>query len=211
MEPNNSKNTQHKLGVAFSYLERNKLRLLFKTAPRKFHKTKLVQECFNESSTSPSLRSWWDSCARGTFLAAEPPCEVRGEAARVNPACRISYEFWMPPTFGTLFGTIWLTQSWRVVQHETDLQTSQAKRNNQVTNKTTICWKLFRIQAGFCSYSKLEKQSPLLSRNKKLQKEVKEFPKMLQRSNSDRDKNHRKSMLECTGNTSASWTLDRQR
>ena len=27
---------------------------------------------------------------------------------------------------------------------------------------------------------------------------------MLQRSNSDRDKNHRKSMLECTGNTSAS-------
>ena len=175
MEPNNSKNTQHKLGVAFSYLERNKLRLLFKTAPRKFHKTKLVQECFNESSTSPSLRSWWDSCARGTFLAAEPPCEVRGEAARVNPACRISYEFWMPPTFGTLFGTIWLTQSWRVVQHETDLQTSQAKRNNQVTNKTTICWKLFRIQARLCSYSKLEKQNPLLSRNKKLyaSKEVK--------------------------------------
>ena len=30
---------------------------------------------------------------RLTFLAAEPPCEVRGEAARVNPACRISYEF----------------------------------------------------------------------------------------------------------------------
>ena len=24
----------------------------------------------------------------------------------------------MPPTFVTLFGTIWLTQSWRVVQHE---------------------------------------------------------------------------------------------
>ena len=51
------------------------------------------------------------------------------------------------------------------------------------------------------------------SGNKKLytSKEVKEFPKMLQRSNSVRDKNHRKSMLECTGNTSASWPLNRQR
>ena len=29
-----------------------------------------------------SLRSWRDSCARGTFLAAEPPREERGEAAR---------------------------------------------------------------------------------------------------------------------------------
>ena len=28
-----------------------------------------------------------------TFLAAEPPCEVSGDAARENPACRISYEF----------------------------------------------------------------------------------------------------------------------
>ena len=44
-------------------------------------------------SISPSLRNWWDSCARGTFLPAEPPCEVKGEAARVNSACCISYEF----------------------------------------------------------------------------------------------------------------------
>ena len=50
----------------------------------------------------------------------------------------------MPPTFVTLFGTIWLTQSWRVVQHETDLQTSQAKRNSQVTNKTTIVLKVIQ-------------------------------------------------------------------
>ena len=51
------------------------------------------------------------------------------------------------------------------------------------------------------------------SRNKKLyaSKEVKKIPKMLQRSNSVRNKNHRKSMLECTGNTSASWPLNRQR
>ena len=51
------------------------------------------------------------------------------------------------------------------------------------------------------------------SSNEKLytSKEVKEFPKMLQRSNSVRDKNHRKSMLECTGNTSASWPLNQQR
>ena len=55
-----------------------------------------------------SLRSWRESWAWGTFLAAEPPCEVSGEAARENPACRISYDFWMPPTFVILFGTIWL-------------------------------------------------------------------------------------------------------
>ena len=44
------------------------------------------------------------------------------------------------------------------------------------------------------------------SGNKKLytSKEVKEFSKMLQRSNSVRHKDHRKSVLECTGNTSAS-------
>ena len=41
--------------------------------------------------------------------------------------------------------------------------------------------------------------------------EVKEFPKMHQRSNSVRDKDNRKSMLECIGNTSASWPLNRQR
>ena len=29
---------------------------------------------------------------RLTFLAAEPPCEVSADAARENPACRISYE-----------------------------------------------------------------------------------------------------------------------
>ena len=54
---------------------------------------------------------------------------------------------------------------------------------------------------------------PSFSGNKKLytSKEVKEFPKMLQKSNSVRDKNHRKSMLECTGNTSASWPLNQQR
>ena len=53
----------------------------------------------------------------------------------------------------------------------------------------------------------------MLSGNKKLytSKEVKEFPKVLHRSNSVRDKNHRKSMLECPGNTSASWPLNQQR
>ena len=35
-----------------------------------------------------------DSCARGTFLGVE--------AERENPACHISYEFWIPPTFVTL-------------------------------------------------------------------------------------------------------------
>ena len=50
----------------------------------------------------------------------------------------------MLPTFVTLFGTIWLPNH----EHKTDLQTSQAKHNSQVTNKTTIYWKLLWIQAG---------------------------------------------------------------
>ena len=164
-------------------------------------------------SISPSLCNWWDSCAWGTFLAAEPPCELRDEAARVNPACRISYEFWMPPTFVTLFGTIWSPNHEELCNTKLTCKRARPSVTIKSRTKQLSCWKLFRIQAGFCSYSKLEKQNPLLSRNKKLyaSKEVKEFPKMLQRSNSDRDKNHRKSMLECTGNTSASWTLDRQR
>ena len=41
-----------------------------------------------------SLRGLRDSCARGTFLGVE--------AERENPACHISYEFWIPPTFVTL-------------------------------------------------------------------------------------------------------------
>ena len=53
------------------------------------------------------------------------------------------------------------------------------------------------------------------SGNKKLfiSKEVEEFLKMCQKSNSRsvRDKNHGKSMLECTGNTSASWPPNQQR
>ena len=39
----------------------------------------------------------------------------------------------------------------KIVQYETDLQTSRAKRNNQVTNKTTIYWKLLRFQAGYAA------------------------------------------------------------
>ena len=35
-----------------------------------------------------SLRRWRDSCARGTFLAGEPPSE-----ATENPICHISYKF----------------------------------------------------------------------------------------------------------------------
>ena len=55
-----------------------------------------------------SLHSWRDSYVWGTFLAAEPPRKASGKATRENPACHISYEFWMLPAFVTLFGTIWL-------------------------------------------------------------------------------------------------------
>ena len=47
-----------------------------------------------------SLRSWRNSCFRGTFLAAE--------TRRKNPTCHIPSEFWMPLTFVRLVGTIWL-------------------------------------------------------------------------------------------------------
>ena len=112
----------------------------------------------------------------------------------------------MPHTFVTLVGTIWSpNQEERCNIYETELQTSQAKRDkplaeNPVTDKTTTCSKLFRIQADILQLLQTEETKTFIKRsfsnNKKLNasKEVKELPKPPQRSNSVRDKNHRKSM-----------------
>ena len=53
------------------------------TLPGRWRNPKLVIFT-NHFLYSCSLRSWRDSCARGTFLAADPPCEVSGEAARLK-------------------------------------------------------------------------------------------------------------------------------
>ena len=52
-----------------------------------------------------SLRSWRDSCARGTFLAKEPPCEVSGEAARENPP-GLQIDLYTHPSRGSTAKTI---------------------------------------------------------------------------------------------------------
>ena len=144
--------------------------------------------------------SRWDSCARGTFLALESPRKMSGKAAKVNPPCHISYEFLMPPTFVTLIGTIWLPKQ-------------EKWWNMKLTCKCgrpSITIKSWTRQLRVASYSG-SRQGILqllqtwetktfikwsFSHNKKLHtsKEVKEFPKLLQRSNSVRDKIHRKSI-----------------
>ena len=95
-----------------------------------------------------SLHSWRDSCVWGTFLAAEPPRKASGKATRENPACHflwvLNAAHFCHPVWNHL-----ITQSGRVVSYKTGMQTSQAKHINQATNKTTTCWKLFRIQGGY--------------------------------------------------------------
>ena len=169
-----------------------------------------------------SLCSWQDSGAWGTFLVAEPPCEARVEAARdfrdlprgkIRPATfRTSFECWAL-----------LTPCLEPSKHE-DLCNTKLTWKRARASITVESW---TRQLFVESYSGSRQDMLQLLQtwetkffikwsfrgNKKLytSKEVKEFPKMLQRSNSVRDKNHRKSMLECTGNTSASWPLNQQR
>ena len=125
-------------------------------------------------------------------------------------------KFWMPPTFVTLFGTIWLPNHKELC--DTKLGDKQARPSVTINSRTK---QLFIESYSGSRQSMLQllqtwetnfSNKRPFSGNKKLctSREVKEFPKMLQRSNSVRDKDHRISMLECTGNTSASWPLNRQ-
>ena len=130
-----------------------------------------------------ALCSWWDSCAWGTFLALESPRKASGKAAKVNLPCHISYEFWMPPTFVTLIGSVWLL--------------NQKKWwNTKLTCKCgrpSITVKSWTRQLHVASYSgsrqgilqllqTWETKTWSFSHSKKLHasKEVKKFPKLLQ-------------------------------
>ena len=69
------------------------------------------------------------------------------------------------------------------------MQTSQAKRNNQVTDNNNHMLQVIQEPGRvFCSYSKLEKLKRLLNgqiasiKKNYASKEFKEFPKLLQRS-----------------------------
>ena len=120
----------------------------------------------------------------------------------------------MPPSFVTLFETIWLPN------HEELCNTKPTCKRARPS--VTIKWRTKQLFIESYSGSrqgmlqtwetKFSNKRPF-GGNKRLYtpKEVKQFPKTLQRSNSVKDKDHRKSMLECTGNTSASWPLNRQR
>ena len=52
-----------------------------------------------------SLRSWRDSCARETFLAAELPWEMNGFAARENPNW-LQIDLYTHPSPGSAVETI---------------------------------------------------------------------------------------------------------
>ena len=110
--------------------------------------------------------------------------EASGEAARENSACRISYEFWMPPIFVSSVGTVWLpSQEEWCNRYWSDPQTSQAKRNNQVTDRNNYMLQVIQDPGRvLSSYSKfLETKTSIqrwFSHNKKLyaSKEVKRSP-----------------------------------
>ena len=125
---------------------------------------------------SLSLRSWGGFLCPGYFLG--------GGGARENPACRISYEFWMPPIFVSSVGTVWLpSQEEWCYRYWSDPQTSQAKRNNQVTDRNNYMLQVIQDPGRVLStYSKfLETKTSIqrwFSHSKKLyaSKEVKKVP-----------------------------------
>ena len=141
---------------------------------------------------------------------------VAGEAARENPACHTSYEFWMLPTFVTLFGTIWLPNYEELWNTKLTCKRARLSITIKSWTKQLFVESLWGSRQDILqSLQTWETKSVIkwsFSRSKKLyaSKEVKEFPKMLQRSNCARDKNHRKSMLECARNTPL-WLLNRQK
>ena len=156
-----------------------------------------------------------------TFFAAKPPCEVSGEAAGENPANHISYEFWMPPTFVTLFGTIWLPNHEELCNRKLTCKRVRPSVKIKSRTKQLFVESYSGFRQDILQWLQTWETNSFIeqsfNRNKKLyaSKEDEESPKILQRSNSVKDKNHRKSMLKCTGgntgNTSDSWLLNRQR
>ena len=108
-----------------------------------------------------------DSCARGTFLAEEAWRRTRSErrSREGKPACRISYEFWMLPIFVSSVGTVWLpSQEEWCNRYWSDPQTSQAKRNNQVTDRNNYMLQVIQDPGRvLSSYSKFKKLKPLFN------------------------------------------------
>ena len=109
---------------------------------------------------------------------------VPAEAARENPACHISHEFWMPPTFVTLFGTIWLPSyeelcnmklTWKRARPSITIksQTKQLFAESFSGSRQDI----LKLLQTWETKSVIKRS---FSRSKKLyaSKEVKEFPKM---------------------------------
>ena len=92
-----------------------------------------------------SLRRWRECCSRGTFYAAlQPP---RGEF-RTRRSCegksRLPHFLWV------LNAAHFCHLVWRCNKKLTyKREPIQVKRNNQVPNQTTTCWKLFRTLGGY--------------------------------------------------------------
>ena len=159
-----------------------------------------------------SLSSRLDSCARGTFIGGGSRHARWGGKSRLPHFLRV----WMPPTFVNLFGTIWLPNHEELCNAKLTCKRDWPSVTIKSRTKQLFveCYlgsrqDILQLLQTWETKSFIKRS---LAATVKLyaSKEVKEFPKMLQRSNSVRDKNHRKSMLECTGNTSTSWPLNRQ-
>ena len=78
----------------------------------------------------------------GRLRAAKPRGKIPPATFLMSFECRPLLSAWLEPFDYPI-------RKSGVIRYWSDLQTSQAKRNNQVTDKTTTRCNLFRIQAGY--------------------------------------------------------------
>ena len=78
----------------------------------------------------------------GRLRAAKPRGKIPSATFLMSFECRPLLSAWLEPFDYPI-------RKSGVIRYWSDLQTSQAKRNNQVMDKTTTRCNLFRIQAGY--------------------------------------------------------------
>ena len=126
-----------------------------------------------------------DSCARGTFLAEEARRRTRSERRSREGKSHLPHFLWVlnAAHFCQLGWNCWPSQEEWCNRYWSDPQTSQAKRNNQVTDRNNYMLQVIQDPGRvLSSYSKfLETKTSIqrwFSHNKKLyaSKEVKRSP-----------------------------------
>ena len=144
---------------------------------------------------------------------------VPGEAARENPVYHISYKFWMPPTFVTLFGTIWLPNYEELCN--TKLTCKRARPSITIKSQTEQPFAesfsgsrqdILQLLQTWETKSVTKRSFTVLAiKSFMLQKRSKNFLTCLRGQILPGTKTTGNQMLECARNTSALWPLNQQK